>query len=142
SLHDALPIYSLAQAHSARLLRSSGRGLEVDFHEAGERPEVRIREPVPPERERVTGQAGDLRIVSGVVREGEQVAPDHSHPQAADPETEPLYLAPGEGVADVQLLDLHVRPVFDEEVDRVDAVVERRVIASRLFPRAARAVRG
>src|SRR5437016_9168763 len=117
-------------------------GLEVDFHEAGERPEVRIGESVPPERERVTGQAGDLRIVPGVVREGEQVAPDHPHPQAVDPETEPLYLAPGEGVADVQLLDLDVRPVLDEEVDGIDAVVESRVITGRLFPRAVRAVRG
>src|SRR5438874_11738845 len=47
----------------------------------------------------------------------------------------------GEGIADVQLLDLHVRPRLDEEVDRVDAVVESLVIGDRLLPRAVGAMR-
>src|SRR2546428_938491 len=131
----------LLHAHRGRLLKRSVRGSEVDLHEARERPEVRIREAVPPERERVARQAGDFRIVPGVLREGEQVAPDCPHPQAVDPETKLLHQAPGEGVADVQLLDLHVRPVLDEEVDRVDAVVESPVISARLFPGTVRAVR-
>src|SRR5207245_10501548 len=90
SLHDALPIF-----------KRSVRGSEFDLHEARERPEVRIREAVPPERERVARQAGDFRIIPGVLREGEQVAPDCPHPQAVDPETELLHQAPGGWVTGV-----------------------------------------
>src|SRR2546430_16761614 len=103
------PYTTLFRSHRGRLLKRSVRGSEFDLHEARERPEVRIREAVPPERERVARQAGDFRIVPGVLREGEQVAPDYPHPQAVDPESELLHLVLGEGVADVQLLDLHVR---------------------------------
>src|SRR3989454_11480197 len=118
-------------------------GSEADLHEAGERPEVRIREAVPPERERVARQAGDLRIVPGVLREGEQVAPDHPNLDAADAaDTDLLEEAAADVVADVDLLDLHVRPVLDEEVGRVDAVVQSRVVTGRLFPGTVRAVRG
>src|SRR2546430_11369460 len=44
------------------------------------------------------------------------------------------------GVADVQLLDLHVRARFDEVVDGVDAVVQALVVGNRLLPGAVRAM--
>src|SRR5690349_2476184 len=92
----------------AVLLESSSRPSEVDLRKAGEGPEIRVREAVEPERIRVAREARHLGVVSGVLREREQVAPDHADPQAADAEVEPLDDAAIEGVADVQLLDLHV----------------------------------
>src|ERR1041384_1852774 len=116
-------------------------GLEVDFHEAGELAEVRVREAIDPERERITRQPGDFGIIARVLRERDQVAPDHSYAQAVDAEVELLHRRPRERVADVQLFDLHVRPRLDEEVDRVDAVVQRLVVLDRLLAGRIRAVR-
>src|SRR5438874_6437009 len=126
------------------LVSSRGRfaGSEVDLHEAREGPEVGIREPIDPERVRVAGETGHLGIVARVLREGEQIAADHADAQAGHAaDMELLDLALGEGVADIELLDLDVRPRLDEEVDRVDAVVEGLVILDRLLPGAVRAMR-
>src|SRR5438046_436616 len=117
---------------SGRLLRSSVRGSEVDLRKAGESPEVGVRETVEPERVRVARQAGHLGIVSRVLREREQVASNHSHAEAVDAQPELRHRAAVERVADVQLLDLHVRPRLDEEIDRVNAIVEEVVIIDRL----------
>src|SRR5256885_10261894 len=66
--------------------------------------------------------------------EGEGVAPNPPRFDAFSPaDADLLQEAAADAVTDVDLLDLHVRPVLDEEVDRVDAVVERLVIAARLL---------
>src|SRR5258706_2619470 len=124
------------------LVSSRGRfaGSEVDLHEAGEGPEVGIREAVDPERVRVPRETGHLGIVARVLGGREQIAPNHADAQAARAEMERLALAPGEGVADVDLLELDVRPRFDEEIDGADAVIESLVVLDRLLPGAVWAV--
>src|SRR5439155_11858405 len=116
---------TLGQAHKSyapRVGRSAGS--EAELHHARQGPEVRIREPLKPERVGVARQAGHLRVVARVLREGDQVAPQHQHADAEyHPDADLLQEAAADTVTDVDLPDLHVRPVLDEEVDRVDAVV-------------------
>src|SRR5205823_8588139 len=116
-------------------------GSKVDLRKAGEGPEVGVREAVKPERIGIDRQAGHFRIVPGVLGEREQVAPDHAQPKAADSETKPLQRAAAEGIADVELLDLHVRTRLDEEVDRIDAIIDSLIVVGRLLAGAVRAVR-
>src|SRR5258706_1819945 len=118
-----LPMFSVSQPPPARtraqtaptisrirlvmrivLVSSRGRfaGSEVDLHEAGEGPEVGIREAVDPERERVTRETGHRGSVARVLGGREQIAPNHADAQAARAEMERLELAPREGVADVE----------------------------------------
>src|SRR5207248_8777360 len=101
----ALPICTsgirLVELISRTLQRRLVRGSEVDLRKSREGPEVGVREAVEAERVGVARQAGHLRIVARILAEGEQVAPDHAQPQAADPETELLQRAAAERIADV-----------------------------------------
>src|SRR5207245_3689550 len=110
----------LVRLISRTLLRRSVRGSEADLHNARQRPEVGVRKAVKPERVGVARQAGHLGVVARVLREGEQVAPDHPQldtAQPADPEL--LQGAAAYVIADVDLLDLPVSPVPPVQVVRV-----------------------
>src|SRR5204862_145716 len=62
-----------------------------------------------------------------------QVAADHPDADVLEPaDAQPLERRAVEGVAHVDLLDLHPGAALDEEVDRVDAVVEHVVVRERL----------
>src|ERR1051325_5994902 len=102
---------------------------EPELDHAREGAEVGIAESIEPERERVSREVGHLGVVARVFREREQVAADDPDADVVEPaDSQPLEQGAVEGVAHVDLLDLHPRAALDEVVDRVDAVVEHVVV--------------
>src|SRR5438093_1978584 len=129
------PVTTKATSAAAR---ADSRGMEIfrcrfmavssesELDTAGERPELRILEPIHPHLERIAVEPGDLRIEAAVVGDREQVAGDEREPHFANAVEQPdtPQLLGTERVADRQFLQLGVRAALDEIIVGIETVIE------------------
>ena len=114
--------------------------LEAELDAARVRPELGILEPIHPHLEWITRQSGDFGIETRVVRDRKEVAGDERHPHLPKvvEETDPPQLVLRQRITDRQLFQLGVRPLLDEEVVGIEAVVEADPVVAQRLLRAAR----